>query len=327
MKGKLIRKVEVEGFRGVKSATLADTAGINILVGKSGKSSILEAIYVALFPAQGLRYVVERHRLIDVGALFYNRSGMARIRLAFSDGTSREVEIIHRQLYGKREKLEVRVDGRVENVVVQVSRGGRPTVAIGGGGEGASNVSFITYNMVDALGTAEEVYSTLVSRGGPSAKSAVVEALKAEYEALRDIEVLVAHDVPILYFVFKDMSIPYYVASDGLRYASLILMSLFAREGGTIIIEEPEVRIHPNLIDVIIDAIVRAYREGRNQLFISTHSFDLLYHLPLKARDELGSEELKVYRIHNDGGIVKTLAYSLSEALETVADLELDIRR
>jgi len=326
MQRKMIERVEVENFRGVKKATLAEISRINLFVGRSGKSSILEAIYIAMDPV-GLCNVIERHNLVDIGAIFYDDRSMAKIKVEFNDGTSRIVEVRRiSQEPSEKEVLEVRMDGKVKTVAVQIGRDGRVAVA-GCSSEGISDVSFITYSMANIPGVAESMYSALVNRGGLGAKSAVVEDLKAEYEELKDIEVLVMRNVPMLYFVFKDRSIPYYVAGDGLRYALLILMSLFAREGGTIIIEEPETHMHPNLIEIVADAIVKAYRDKGNQLFISTHSLDLLYHLPLIAKGKLGNGELKVYHVYNKGGVVEAEVYSLNEAVEAVADLELDIRR
>ena len=72
----IIKSLEIKNFRGIKEAHLKGFVGINIFVGKngSGKSSLLESLYVVLTRGEELRYIIKRRGwfgLASVDALFY----------------------------------------------------------------------------------------------------------------------------------------------------------------------------------------------------------------------------------------------------------------
>lgn len=73
----IVRGLEVRGFRGLREARLDGFTTLNVFVGKnnSGKSSILEAIYVALKLHRGLDYIIRRRGWFGLGSvetIFYS---------------------------------------------------------------------------------------------------------------------------------------------------------------------------------------------------------------------------------------------------------------
>jgi predicted ATPase len=57
---------------------------------------------------------------------------------------------------------------------------------------------------------------------------------------------------------------------------SIIAALVFSPEGSTIIIEEPEVFLHPSSQEVIVDLINDAVKNQNKQVIFSTHSFNIL---------------------------------------------------
>ena len=94
------------------------------------------------------------------------------------------------------------------------------------------------------------------------------------------------------------------------------------------LLEEPELHVHPGLMEVVASAIVRSCMKRGNQIFLSTHSIELLKYVLEEAR-RLGfrDDQLKVYRLLLEDGRLGSESYTLSEAYEAVEELGWDLRR
>jgi len=350
----IVKGLEVEGYRGLLKAGLTDFAGINIFVGRngSGKSSLLEALYIALKPHEGLSYVVKRRGwfgLASAEALFHGRSREVKIKASFGDETWEEA-IIRRGVpiaehldvlkakgldVSKLYTLNLSSKGKATgDAVFYVDSSGRfhsillSLVPIGEEVRVVHNAVFIDWNSVYAYGTPEEVYSTMVKESGEEAKEAVIKTLQAEYEELRDIAVLRTYDEWVLHLTFKDRAIPYYVVGDGIRYALMYLMAVFTPKEAALLMEEPELHTHPRLMKIVANSILHTHRERRNQVFLSTHSLELIEML-LEQAEKLGlkDQDLKIYRIALKNSVLYSKVYTLSEALDAVKKLEWDLRK
>jgi len=345
----IVKALEVEGYRGLRKASLTDFAGINVFVGRngSGKSSLLEALYTALKPYEGLSYVVKRRGwfgLASAEAIFHGRGKEARVKASFEDGSWEEVTI-RRGIptaehldtlkakgldISKLYALDLSLKGRVAgDVIFYVDSSGRYSpILLGEDIRAVHNAIFIDWNSAYAYGTPEKAYAAMMEEGGEEAREAVVKALQSEYEELRDVEVLYAHGKWVLYLVFKDRSIPYYVAGDGIRYALMYLMAVFTPKEAVLLMEEPELHAHPRLMKIVANSILHTHRERRNQVFLSTHSLELIEML-IEQAEKLGlkDQDLKIYRLALKNGVLYSKAYTLSEALDAVKKLEWDLRR
>jgi len=337
----------VANFRGFSKAELADFAGINVFVGGGGKSALLEALYMALSPLKGLSYVVKRRGwfgFASAESLFYSRGEGATISAAFEGGGGEEVEVKPvlpvaeraddlrakgldvRSLYA----LRISAAGRFNvEATLYLDAEGRDAYVIRDGPAGPiCSAAFVDWSGAHEHGRPEEAYAAMVKGGGWEAKEAVVKALQAEVEGLRDITTILSGNKYALHLVFSDRAVPYYVAGDGVRYALLLLMHAHALRGGVLLVEEPELHAHPSLLEVVAGSILGAYRERGNQVFLSTHSLELVEALVEQA-EELGlkDQDLKVYRLALKGGAPYSKVYTLSEALDAVKKLEWDLRR
>lgn len=101
---------------------------------------------------------------------------------------------------------------------------------------------------------------------------------------------------------------PVLVSSRGVGYGigqllPIIVQSLLAR-GGMIIVEQPEVHLHPRLQSAVADLFIDTVNCGRAQLLIETHSEHLLLRLMRRVREgALDPQDLAVLYVdlHDDG--------------------------
>lgn len=339
----IIKDLKLRNFRGIKEAYLKDFTGINIFVGKnsSGKSSILESLYTILTEGKGLEYIIKRRGwfgLASIDSLFYFSSNDIRISVTAFDGReeelsitiiaplSRDIELI------KSRGLDVSNIYALElssGITLYVDSEGR-TLSVSKGvklGEGICNVHFVDWNQVYEYGTPENIYSDVVSLGGEGVKEFIVKVLRELYSEVRDIEPLKIRDRWILHLVLTDKSIPYYVVGDGIRYVLISLMMLSVPKNSVLLLEEPELHTHPSLLRLTTNAIVRAYKERDNQLFISTHSLEFIDMVIDEAKKAgLRNEDLIIHRTILKNGILSTEKYTLDEAEEALRKLRWDLR-
>lgn len=345
--------LEVENFRGLRNAGFSGFASVNVLVGKngSGKSSLLEALHVGLALDGGLDYVVRRRGwfgLAAVEALFHYGAKEAKVKLLLRDGSREEVVIksaiphakdlhvlasrglnineismLHLNATGKvtREaRFYIDASGKTQTIVISEESGESKVV---------HDVAFVDWGDAYTYDTPEKTYSDLIRKGGEEAKGAVIKSLQTEYEGLCHLEILPTHDGKwLLHLIFKDRAVPYYVEGDGIRYALMYFMKLLAPKEAVLLLEEPELHTHPGLLEVVTRAIVNSYIERGNQLFISTHSLELIEMLLEEAgRRGMKDEELKVYRLRLVEGRLESEEHKLSEAREALNKLGWDLRR
>jgi len=345
----IVKGLEVENYRGLRRASLTDFAGVNVFVGRNGcgKSSILEALYTVLKLYEGLSYVVKRRGwfgLASVEALFHGKSREAKIEALLGDGSREEVTIKQgipqaphidalkaRGLdVSKLYALNLSARGKVVGDVMFYadSNGKHISIALGEEVGVVHDAVFIDWNSVYAYGTPEAVYSTMVKEGGEEAKEFVIKTLRTEYEELRDIVVLRAYDEWVLHLTFKDRAVPYYVVGDGIRYTLMYLMAVFTPKEAVLLMEEPELHTHPSLMKIVTNSILHSHHERGNQVFLSTHSLELIKML-IEQAERLGlkDQNLKIYRIVLENGVLHSEVYTLSEASDAIRKLEWDLRR
>jgi len=345
----IVKGLEVEGYRGLRRASLAGFAGINVFVGRngSGKSSVLEALYIALKLHEGLGYVIKRRGwfgLASVEAVFHGKSREAKIKVLLGDGSQEEVMISYgipdvshldalkaqgldtSRLYA----LNLSADGKVKGnaVFYADSSGNHSSIPLTKDVRVVHDAAFIDWNSVYAYGTPEEVYSRMVKEGGVEAKESVINTLRTVYEELRDITVLRTYDEWVLHLTFRDKAIPYYVVGDGVRYTLMYLMAVSTPREAVLLMEGPELHAHPSLMRIVVNSILHSHRERGNQVFLSTHSLELIEML-LEQAEKLGlkDQDLKIYRAALENGVLHSEGGTLSEALEAIRKLEWDLRR
>ena len=114
---------------------------------------------------------------------------------------------------------------------------------------------------------------------------------------------------------------------DGLRYALAYLMQLATHREAYLILEEPELHMHPGLMGPLARAVVEAYTMRGNQVFISTHSLEFIdMIIEESGKLELKGSEVRFYRTTLGNGVLEAEQYSLDEAEELRRTLDYDLR-
>jgi predicted ATPase len=131
--------------------------------------------------------------------------------------------------------------------------------------------------------------------GIPRVKREILERLRQLYAPLDDLHVEVAGGRALLMLHEGDRVIPGARLSDGtLRYLGLLAILCDPTPPPLIIIEEPELGLHPDVLPTIADLLVQA--SERTQLIVTTHSGALVdaftetpEHVLVCERDEDGT--------------------------------------
>ena len=107
--------------------------------------------------------------------------------------------------------------------------------------------------------------------GIPRAKREILERLRQLYAPLDDLYVEIAGGNALLFLIEGDRRIPATRLSDGtLRYLSLLAILCDPEPPPLILLEEPELGLHPDVLPTIADLLVQAAE--RTQLIVTTHS-------------------------------------------------------
>src|SRR5205823_7279170 len=117
---------------------------------------------------------------------------------------------------------------------------------------------------------------------------------------LEDIEILTQDNQPVVYLVYQDGARPAALAGDGIKLLLRQSLELAAPAGGVVLLEEPEVHMHPGAIRQSAKAILAAIRRGI-QVILTTHSLDLIDAV-LENANEKDLEQIAIYRVQLDHG-------------------------
>jgi predicted ATPase len=131
--------------------------------------------------------------------------------------------------------------------------------------------------------------------GVPRVKREILERLRQLYAPLDDLHVEIAGGRAQLFLHEGDRVIPGVRLSDGtLRYLSLLAILCDPTPPPLVILEEPELGLHPDVLPTIADLLVEAAE--RTQLIVTTHSGVLVdaftespEHVLVCERDERGT--------------------------------------
>ena len=98
----------------------------------------------------------------------------------------------------------------------------------------------------------------------------------------------------------------------------LVVTSLASRRR-LILVEQPEVHLHPRLQAELAELFVTSTQDYQNQLIIETHSEHLLTRLQtLVARDRLSTEELQVSYVNRNGDAAEIVTVEIDESGQMV---------
>ncbi len=336
-----VTRIEIERLRGIRHGVLDGLAPLTVLVGQngSGKSTVLDALLLGAGAggAADLRRVVERRRHIRVAAPWLlwrsGREGAARVHTAPSSGDGRELS------------------------VALIERSGGPSLSvhwtIGPAAPADAPPTFVDDSqsfvyrpgerdllgrapppLPDTLGDVQliepamggDLHLLLTAATRSGGRRAIEKLLSGVVDGLLAVQMLVdSAGEPEVHFEFEWGSVPIAVAGDGLHALARLAFRIAAPADALLLIEEPEVHMHPRALRASARAMVESMRSG-NQLVISTHSLDLVDHL-LDAADETGSlGDVAVVRTLIVDGALRTSRFPGDEARFAREQIAEDLR-
>ena len=94
----------------------------------------------------------------------------------------------------------------------------------------------------------------------------------------------------------------------------VLAVAYAAPQGSTIILEEPEIHLHPLAQSVLAELFVEVSRERGVQFIVETHSEHLFRRMQtLIARGEVAPDDARMYFVEHDGGNARMRALAVDE--------------
>ena len=119
---------------------------------------------------------------------------------------------------------------------------------------------------------------------------------------------------------------------DGFKVLTGLLGSLMIQpESSIMLLEEPEVHMHPGYLRELATYLIEMAKSRKIQLFISTHSIDLIQNLlDIESLSEVNQEfvksELSIFRLNRSKDTVILEKEKYLEAVENINELAIDLR-
>lgn len=150
----------------------------------------------------------------------------------------------------------------------------------------------------------------------------VLEALRIVEPKIKDIQLL---DKKVMVDIGLSNRLPINVLGDGVRKVLAILLSIHSAKNGVLMIDEIDNGLHYSVMKTLWRVILHTCQKQNTQLFVSTHSLDMLKALVSVtaegATDQISVSSYKLLRKEDDELVTlcydkETLAYTINQEME-----------
>ncbi len=352
----MLRALHISGFRAIRELDVDKLGQVNVLIGRAGcgKSSVLEGLAVAAFVLYGseqpvskgaldmLKYVAARHGassshyyaglsielgLIPAKRLSFNYVGSFSTSLTGMDGKSVRIDVALHERECSVKRCWVEIEGEAREL------GGLPARHY------ISELEDMAINSLAGLVFIDGIFMRCVfDLPGPWEKfftegydrracEALTEVLGVEVEDMRtiprgegrfDVLVSVRSGERTQRLFLGDMA-------EGARgLLSVILGAIYVGEKGTLLMEEPEMHLHPLGMVSLADLIADISKRLGQQAFISTHSMEMADAIS-KACEKRGAECRIIFLHRRPDGFVEARVLMNNQYRE-LREMGLDLR-
>ncbi len=327
----MIKHLSIRDLRGIKSGKICNLAPITFLIGpnNSGKSTILDALLISANrdPSAAVNSVLQRRHDLQFPQrwLIYTLRGeqakWARIIISLGSGKTRVVDVFRQQPTPDAGFLvssaAVRDMGEGENLPAPSSQPVKRVEPL----SDVADVRLIEPMSRNGQRPLHELYTEVAERGlRKDAKSLLAELIPS----LDDIQILTQQNQPIVYLVYDSGAQPVSLAGDGVRVLLREALELAAPPNSLILLEEPEVHMHPAAIRQLAKAIVAASHR-KTQVIAATHSLELIDAL-ISNLPEQELSSLAIIRVQLKEGELSAVRLSGEEAALARTQIENDLR-
>jgi len=171
--------------------------------------------------------------------------------------------------------------------------------------------------------TTERLYDQIIESG----KRTLYDAEKMLTERVVNVEKIVKTDKGIMIFT-KDLDKPIPLSSMGDGFLSLLYITYLLAIGrnGVILLEEPESSLHPGYGNIVAEQLV--HNLDKAQIFLTTHSIDLLESILENGKKYKKLKEINIIRLHYraSSGIVLPEILNGEDAKEEIDEIGTDLR-
>ncbi|MFI3296900.1 MAG: AAA family ATPase [bacterium] len=357
----MIDKLEINNFRGIRSASIEKLARVNIFFGKNncGKTSLLESLFLLSGmsnPTLSLNINHNREYLrlniSDLDINFYNldASNPIVIRGYKNDALARELEITKFISQNQRldvSKLASQISSNSANLFygykLKFIEGSNPDeimssdVVISPDLEDAdkykSQISvdkrykekIVAKMIVSTLPFSQRVfYLNEILKN--KQEEVLIRALSKFDNRIKNIS-LVGDDIMV--DIGLETLLPVNVMGDGVRKLLSLVVSIYECKNGILLIDEIDNGLHFSVMRDVFKILLEVAQENNVQLFFTTHNIDLIQSISsLLLEDDYVKYQTEVLAhklIHDDSGVLHVLTYDY-EKLNYSLDQELEVR-
>ncbi len=343
--------VSINNFRGIRSCNVSDLGLVNVFFGKNncGKSSLLEALFLMSGPSNpALPILVNNLRQLvsfseeDILTVFYGLNSDNEIRILGDGHDNRDVRISMIKSHSKQISLDqlsqlndeqsskrygFKVDYRVGDaerlyhtqLIIDPNEDNKAQVKTENGYNEKLHAEYIPSGNV-MRHVNEKLAQIIVDKR----ESEVVDALKLIEPRIKDIQLV---DKKIMVDIGLQNRLPINVLGDGVRKVLSILLDIHSSKDGSLMIDEIENGLHYSIMPNLWKVILHACKTQNTQLFVSTHSADLVSALVnVMNLDTMADTSVSAYKlVKKDDDELVALRYD-KEKLSYVVNQEMEIR-
>lgn len=340
----------IENFRGIKTCNVTELGLVNVFFGKNncGKSSLLEALFLMSGPSNPvLPILVNNLRHLtsfseeDILTDFYGLDSNNVIKILGSGIHNRDVRVsmikshtnqidldqltqVNAEQSGKRYglKVEYRVGDSEHSyhteLIIDPSKENKALAKKDKGYKEEMRAEYIPSGNVLSQVT-EKLSQIIIDKK----ETEVVEALRLLEPRIRDLQLV---DKKIMVDIGFPSRLPINVLGDGVRKVLSILLAIHTASGGALMIDEIDNGLHYSVMPKLWEVIMHACKKQNTQLFVSTHSADLVRALVevTNKEEEMDETSVSAYKLikKDDDELValrydkKTLSYAITQEME-----------
>lgn len=342
----MFNKIEIEGFRGIRYASIEGFKQINLFFGKNncGKSSLLESLFLASGVSNPLLPIhvnfmrgYGKSRLNDLKLNFYNLNSNHPIHIRMENEEKRDLMInIFEQNHNN---VSLKADNTNLLSNVEESNYGLKFDFIINDKHFESQLRFDSKNSTDATRIVSRQYIESLRCTYLSPKfdfNASIQGLKNILQNKDEhfiVEGLKLIEPRVKDFIFTDNEmlvdvglakrIPVNMMGDGARKIVSLLTAVYDCKDGALLIDEISNGFHYSVMSNLWKVLINAAIRNNTQLFVTTHDVDSIKGLRDAAlenhRDIVASfkllktndDELKAYHYS-----LESLNYSINQKIE-----------
>lgn len=340
----MITSIAIENLRGIADGKLEGLAPLTILTGPnaSGKSTVLDALLAGASPdiENAVGEAVARHGLRSGGARWMIRGSKKTCQVHLEDSSgvrwARSFQwfpyctgSLQEQLWKKgaqKPYSSVSVmessDGSVESSAVIGFGSDDQSVGDWSGRRTSSSVEAIELIDPGIPQPLHRDYSQVVKAGR---EEVVEQAMRGVLPEFEEFVLLVGDgDIPELHIRSGDTPVPLPFSGDGIQAFAQVVVQAAMVSGGILLIEEPEVYLHPRGIWRVAEFLLELARFGI-QIVLTTHSLELIDALIGQAKSD-DVEKMALFNLKLDKGHLKTSRRAGEDLAFARQEMETDLR-